>query len=88
MVVVFLAGAASLTLAISFGGMVYPFGSGPIIALYVLAAVFLAVSTFLLKFHPGIDEANRLYPAHFFQSPVLVNMQVQVFLSSGIILAS
>lgn len=41
----------------------------------------------MLKFHPLVTMENRLYPLHFFKQPTLINMQVQVFLSSGIVLA-
>jgi hypothetical protein len=41
----------------------------------------------MLKFHPLVTMENRLYPLHFFKQPALINMQVQVFLSSGIVLA-
>ena len=41
----------------------------------------------MLKLHPLVTKENRLYPLHFFRQPILINMQVQVFLSSGIVLA-
>lgn len=41
----------------------------------------------MLKLHPLVTKENRLYPLHFFKQPTLINMQVQVFLSSGIVLA-
>ena len=34
----------------------------------------------------GVDKDNRLYPAHFFKRPILVNLQLQMFLVSGIVL--
>ncbi|KAI0007237.1 major facilitator superfamily-domain-containing protein [Xylariaceae sp. FL0662B] len=87
MTVVFLAGSACLTVAISFGGVVYPFNSRAIIALWTITGVLLISSILLVNFHPLVSKNNRLYPAHFFKAPILVNMQFQVFLSSGIILA-
>jgi MFS family permease len=41
----------------------------------------------MLRLHPLVTKENRLYPLHFFRQPILINMQVQVFLSSGIVLA-
>ncbi|CAH0051260.1 unnamed protein product, partial [Clonostachys solani] len=87
MTVVFLAGAACLTLAISFGGIVYSFSSGTMIALWSVTGVLLVVAVAVAKLHPGVSKENRLYPVHFLRRPILVLMQAQVFLSSGIVLA-
>ncbi|KAF9769820.1 Efflux pump dep3 [Fusarium sp. DS 682] len=85
--VVFLAGSACLTVALTFGGVVYSFHSGTIIALWTVTGVLLAAFIILLRLHPLVSKENRLYPLHFFKQWTLVNMQFQVFLSSGIILA-
>lgn len=86
--VVFLAGSTCFTMAISFGGIVYAFRSGTEIALWTVSGVFLVVTVLLSKYHPNVSKDNRLYPAHFFKRPILMNVQLQVFLSSGIILVS
>ncbi|KAF4494557.1 ABC transporter [Fusarium agapanthi] len=85
--VIFLAGSACLTVALTFGGVVYSFNSGTIIALWTVTGVLLVAFIVLLKIHPLVSKENRLYPLHFFKNWILINMQVQVFLSSGIILA-
>ncbi|KAI1050268.1 hypothetical protein LB506_001924 [Fusarium annulatum] len=85
--VIFLAGSACLTVALTFGGVVYSFKSGTIIALWTVTGVLLVAFIVLLKIHPLVSEENRLYPLHFFKKWILINMQLQVFLSSGIILA-
>ncbi|KAF5665737.1 ABC transporter [Fusarium circinatum] len=85
--VVFLAGSACLTVALTFGGVVYSFKSGTIIALWTVTGVLLVAFIVLLKIHPLVSKENRLYPLHFFKKWILINMQLQVFLSSGIILA-
>lgn len=84
--VIFLAGSSCLTTAISFGGVVYDFSSATVIALYTAAGVFLIAMTVVSKLHPGVAKNNRLYPAHFFRRPVLMNLQLQVLLPSGIVL--
>ncbi|SPJ78277.1 probable DHA14-like major facilitator; ABC transporter [Fusarium torulosum] len=84
---VFLTGSACLTLALTFGGVVYPFNSGTIIALYTVTGILCVAFIVLLKIHPFVTKENRLYPLHFFEQWSLVNMQLQVFLSSGIVLA-
>ncbi|KAH7199518.1 major facilitator superfamily domain-containing protein [Fusarium oxysporum] len=85
--VIFLAGSACLTVALTFGGVVYSFHSGTIIALWTVTGVLLVAFIVLLKLHPLVSKENRLYPLHFFKKWILINMQLQVFLSSGIILA-
>jgi hypothetical protein len=75
-----------LTVALTFGGVVYSFHSGTIIALWTVTGVLLVAFIVLLKLHPLVSKENRLYPLHFFKKWVLINMQLQVFLSSGIIL--
>ncbi|KAI5926646.1 MFS general substrate transporter [Camillea tinctor] len=87
MIAVFLAGSACLITAISFGGTVLAWDSGAEIALWVVAGALLVASIALTKFHPGVAREHRLYPAHYLKRPILVNLQVQMFLSSGIILA-
>ena len=84
--VVFLAGSACLTVVLTFGGVIYSFQSATVIALWVITGVLLITFIALLKLHPLVSKENRLYPLHFFKNPTLINMQLQVFLSSGIIL--
>ncbi|KAI4655974.1 Efflux pump dep3 [Alternaria ventricosa] len=85
--IIFLAGSACLTVVLTFGGVIYPFSSGAVIALWAITGVLLVVFIITLKFHPLVTKENRLYPLHFLKQPTLINMQLQVFLSSGIILA-
>ncbi|KAH6873340.1 major facilitator superfamily-domain-containing protein [Alternaria rosae] len=85
--VIFLAGSACLTVVLTFGGVIYPFNSGTVIALWTITGVLLVTFIVMLKLHPLVTKESRLYPLHFFKQPTLINMQLQVFLSSGIILA-
>ncbi|KAB8069922.1 major facilitator superfamily domain-containing protein [Aspergillus leporis] len=87
MTTTFLAGSACLVMAITFGGTLYPWSSGNEITLWVVAGVLLIVCIAVAKFHPGVDKDNRLYPAHFLKRPILINLQLQMFLVSGIVLA-
>jgi hypothetical protein len=84
--IVFLAGAACFTLAVSFGGTTYAWTSGTEIALWTVTGIVLLITILLTIFHPGVSMENRLYPAHFLKRPILVNLQLQVFLVSGIML--
>ena len=86
MTVLFVAGSCSLTMAISFGGLIYDYNSGSEIALWTVTGVLLILTVLAAKYHPGVDQADRLYPVHFFRNPVVLNMQIQIFMSSGIIL--
>ena len=86
MTLVFLAGSACLITGISFGGVVYSWSSSIEIALWTVSGALLIISVILLRFHLGVSMNNALYPTHFLRQPMLMNMQLQVFLSSGIIL--
>ncbi|KAK0385481.1 hypothetical protein NLU13_6661 [Sarocladium strictum] len=85
--IIFLAGSTCLTIAVTFGGVVYVYNSPVIITLWILTAVLLVAFAVSLRFHPLVSKEDSLYPAHFFKSFTLVNLQLQVLLSSGIILA-
>ncbi|KAG7430328.1 Efflux pump DEP3 [Fusarium oxysporum f. sp. raphani] len=75
--VAFLTGSACLTVALTFGGVVYSFHSGTIIALWTVTGVLLVAFIVLLKLHPLVSKENRLYPLHFFKEWILINMQLQ-----------
>lgn len=85
---IFIAGSTCLTVVLNFAGVVYTFSSGTVIALWVVTGILLVVFILTLKFHPFVAKENRLYPVHFLKKPTLINMQLQVFLASGIILVS
>ncbi|KAI2486050.1 putative MFS transporter [Pyrenophora tritici-repentis] len=84
---IFLTGSVCLTIVLTFGGVIYPFGSGTVIALWTITGILLIAFIVMLKLHPLVTKSNRLYPLHFLKRAILINMQLQVFLSSGIILA-
>lgn len=88
MTFVFLAGSALFIMAISFGGTLYSWHSAAEIAFWTLSGVFLLVFVVLLKFHPGVSKEHQLWPSHFLRMPVVMNIQLQIFLSGGIILVS
>jgi len=84
-IILFNASMACLTMAVNFGGTSYGWNSTNEITLWIFAGVVLAafaMSEWLVPFIPADD---RLYPTHFFRSPLLVNLQVQLFLASGIL---
>ncbi|KAF1990826.1 MFS general substrate transporter [Aulographum hederae CBS 113979] len=83
--IVFLAGSACFTMAISFGGTVYAWTSGTEIALWAVTGALLLITIALLVWHPAVAKDDRLYPLHFLKQPMLVNLQLQIFLSSGIL---
>lgn len=85
---VFLAGSAFLTMAITFGGTVYDWNSSTEITFWALTGVFLCLTIFCLVLHPGVSEENILWPMHFLKMPVVMNLQLEVFLCSGIVLVS
>ncbi|KAF4470368.1 Major facilitator superfamily domain general substrate transporter, partial [Fusarium albosuccineum] len=87
MTVAFLSGSTFLTMAISFGGGLYSWHSAAEIVFWTLSGVFFVTTIVLVKFHPGVSKENQLWPSHFLRMPVVMNMQLQVFLPSEIVLA-
>ncbi|EON68659.1 hypothetical protein W97_07917 [Coniosporium apollinis CBS 100218] len=75
-------------MAINFGGSYYVWDSPNEIALWILAGVFFIAFVLSQHFHPFIPRAQRLYPMHSTRRPLLVNIQMQLFFLSGILLGS
>jgi quinol-cytochrome oxidoreductase complex cytochrome b subunit len=84
--VIFLASTVCLAVAITFGGVVFSFKSGTMIALWVSTGVLLTAFIFTLKHHPFVERKDRLYPAHSLGQSDLLALQILVFPSSGIVL--
>lgn len=86
--VVFIGGSICFTMAISFSGLTYPWRSGSTIALWVMTGVLLLTTIGLTILHPFATKESRLIPASFFKKFQLVNLGVQMFLVSGIMLSA
>lgn len=82
-ITIFCAGSTCFTMAITFGGVVFPYNSGSEIALWVMTGVLLIVFVLVTIFHPGVSAENKLYPAHFVKRMELNILQYQLFLASG-----
>ncbi|RYP76537.1 hypothetical protein DL770_007208 [Monosporascus sp. CRB-9-2] len=86
--VIFFGGSVCFTMAITFSGLMYPWNSGSAIALWVMTGILLLATIATTIWHPLVTKENRLIPAHFFRKPVLVNLGLQMFLASGIMLSA
>ena len=86
--IVFFAGTTCFTCAVSFGGSVYAFKSGPEIVFWVMAGTLLIAMAFVTVYHPLVSKEHRLYPGHFLRRPVLVNLQLQLFIITGVMLGT
>ena len=86
--IVFIAFLLCLTMAMTFGGTLYPWNSGNEIALWVMTGVTFVLFALVTKFHPLASRQSRLYPAHFLKMPIMVNLQIQVALVSGTMLTT
>ncbi|CAG8975977.1 hypothetical protein HYALB_00012312 [Hymenoscyphus albidus] len=85
---IFFGGTTCFTMAVNFGGTVYAWNSGSEIALWVMTGVLLIAIIVTTIYHPGVTKENRMYPAHFLRRHVLVNLQLQLFLVSGVMLTT
>lgn len=85
---IFVGGATCFIMAIAFGGSAYPWNSGSAITLWVMSGVLLIAMILVTIWHPFVTKENRLVPAHFFKNPILLNLGVQMFLISGVMLAA
>ncbi|EED18132.1 efflux pump antibiotic resistance protein, putative [Talaromyces stipitatus ATCC 10500] len=86
--VVFFAGATCLTMAISFGGTTYAWNSGSEIAFWVVSGVLLIVMAVITVRPIFVSKADRLYPGHFVRKLELVNLQIQLFLVTGVMMGT
>ena len=79
---------ACLIMAINFGGSLFGWKSNSEIALWVVTGVLIIGFGLTQAFMPFVASENKLYPTHFFKRPVLLNLQFQLFLASGILFVS
>lgn len=86
--IVFIAFFLCLTMAMTFGGTLYPWNSGSEITLWVMTGVTFVLFALVTRFHPLASRQSRLYPAHFLKMPIMVNLQIQVALVSGTMLTT
>ena len=85
-IVVFQGAMACFIMAINFGGGSFGWRSASEIVLWIMAGVLFIVFGYTQKFHPFIPGESKLYPTHFLRRPLLLNLQFQVFLASGVLL--
>lgn len=86
-IVIFMGGSVSFSMAMTFSGLMYPWNSGSTIALWVVTGVLLLATAAVAIWHPLVTKENRLVPVHFFKRPVLLNLGLQMFLVSGIMVS-
>ncbi|KAI5854504.1 major facilitator superfamily domain-containing protein [Durotheca rogersii] len=82
--VIFLGGSVCLTMALTFGGTVFAFDSGPEITLWTLTGVLLIVFIAISVYHPTMTLGNRLYPIHLMKQMELNLLQLALFTAAGV----
>ncbi|KAH6653101.1 major facilitator superfamily domain-containing protein [Truncatella angustata] len=87
-IIVFCGGSVAYTMALTFGGSVYAFDSGSMIALWTVTGVLFIAFVAVTILHPLISAENRLYPSHFMRSVELNILQLQIFLAGGIMMTT
>lgn len=85
-ITIFFGGTTCFTMAINFGGTKYDWSSGSEITLWVMSGMLLVAMVLATRYHPLVSAENKLYPSHFLKRPELVNLQMQLFLVSGVML--
>jgi hypothetical protein len=86
--IVLMGGSAFIIMAMNFGGSVFAWDSSEEIAFWVMTGVFLILMALVTKFHPFVSKENKLYPSHFLRQFELVNLQIQIFMVSGLMFVS
>ncbi|KAL9014344.1 MAG: hypothetical protein Q9173_001014 [Seirophora scorigena] len=81
---VLMVGTTFLFMAMNFGGSVFAWDSAEEIAFWTLTGVFLILMAMVTYFHPFVSDENKLYPSHFLKQWDVVNLQMQLFMVSGI----
>lgn len=87
-IVIFMGGSACVSMALTFGGVVYPFDSPQEIALWTLSGVLLIAFVLVTVYHPLVDVKNRLYPIHLMKSFQLNVLQYAIFVAAGSMVTS
>ncbi|KAI2618204.1 MFS general substrate transporter [Hypoxylon sp. NC1633] len=82
-IVIFAGGSASLTMALTFGGVVFPFNGGSEIALWTMTGVLLIAFILVTIYHPGVSAQHKLYPIHLTKRMELNLLQPAIFVASG-----
>ncbi|CZR65434.1 related to DHA14-like major facilitator; ABC transporter [Phialocephala subalpina] len=82
-IVAFLAGSSCFTMALTFGGIVYPFNGGPEITLWTMTGVLLIAFILAAIYHPTIPKRHRLYPIHLWKSLDLTILQFAILVNAG-----
>ncbi|ORY58377.1 putative efflux pump antibiotic resistance protein [Pseudomassariella vexata] len=82
-IITFAAGSACFTMALTFGGVVFPFNSGSIITLWVMTGVLLIAFILVTIYYPGVSSKHRMYPVHFIK-----RMELNILQGDDAILAA
>ncbi|KAI1474602.1 MFS general substrate transporter [Daldinia eschscholtzii] len=81
--VIFLGGSTAVAMALTFGGTVYAFNSGPEIALWTVSGVLLIAFILITIYHPTVPFKDRLYPLHMMKSIELNILHYAIFAAAG-----
>lgn len=82
-ITIFSAGSVCFTMALAFGGTIYPFGSASGIVLWVMTGVLLVVFGLVTYYHPFVAKEHRLYPVHLFKNIQLSLLKLEIFMAMG-----
>ena len=85
-IIIFEAAMTCFIMAINFGGVTFAWSSVREIVLWVMAVLLFIIFALIQRFHPFVSPQKKLFPTQFSHRPLLINLQVQIFLASGVLL--
>lgn len=82
-IIIFLGGSTCFSMALTFGGIVYPFDSAAEITLWTLTGVLLIVFIVVTIYHPMVILQQRLYPMHLHRHKEIDILQLAIIMAAG-----
>ena len=87
-ITIFEAAMTCFIMAINFDGVTYAWNSAREIVLWIMAGLLFVTFALTQRFCPFLSPEKKLFPTQFSQRPLLINLQMQIFLASGTLLVS
>ena len=84
--ILFAGATSAFVMAITFGGTLFAWNAVSEIVLWVMTAILSIGFCMSQWFHPFVAREYRLYPTQFLRRPILVLLQIAIFMASASLL--